>query len=265
MIYSLAMFLMLVLYRGDFAQRAAHVLFFFTMGSVAVARIAIEQDRQYSLAYGAALGLAAFVVMATYVPNSLFCLLLLLLIGYLSDRIVHDCTLIDDNADSSGQGLIDVGGKFLESVRDSSTQDEANTEGSDADENVAPKRRRREPNQPGRTVMYLALGALPLFGIGQFLMPSSPSTWQWAQWLLVLYLFAALSLLVTTSFLGLRRYLRQRKTDLPPDVSIAWIAGGLGLIGLVLSLAYLAPLPGKGFGIIRATRFFRQARGFVFQ
>jgi hypothetical protein len=63
--------------------------------------------------------------------------------------------------------------------------------------------------------------------------------------LLAFYLFASLSLLVTTSFLGLRRYLRQRRVEMPRDVSIAWLAGGLALVAAVLLVAYVVPLPGK--------------------
>ena len=72
--------------------------------------------------------------------------------------------------------------------------------------------------------MYLALAALPLFGIGQLFLRDDPATWQRAQRLLAFYLFSALSLLVTTSFLGLRRYLRQRKAEMPNEVSIGWIS-----------------------------------------
>ena len=50
-----------------------------------------------------------------------------------------------------------------------------------------------------------ALAALPLFGLGQFFLRGDPDTWARAQKLLAFYLFASLSLLVTTSFLGLAK------------------------------------------------------------
>ena len=50
--------------------------------------------------------------------------------------------------------------------------------------------------------------------------------------------------MVTTSFLGLRRYLRQRRVEMPRDVSIAWLAGGLAMVAAVLMIAYVVPLPG---------------------
>ena len=256
------MFLLHVLYRGNYPARAAWVLLMYTMGSVAVARIAIEQDRKYSIGYALALGLAAFVVLAGYLSNVVFCLILLVVIGYLADRIVHDCTLIDDSQDASGQGLIDVGSSFFKDLQeqaaaskpDASQSQETETENAQ-DSTPQKKRCKRKGHQPGRTVMYLAMGALPMFGLGQFLLKADGSTWGTAQRLLMLYLFSALSLLVTTSFLGLRRYLRQRNTDMPQNVSIAWIAGGVGLIGAILFIAYLAPLPGQALSSIKLPEF----------
>ncbi|MEL6895758.1 MAG: DUF4129 domain-containing protein, partial [Planctomycetota bacterium] len=56
---------------------------------------------------------------------------------------------------------------------------------------------------------------------------------------------ATVSLLVLTSFLNLRRYLRQRGSDMPSDVSIAWMLGGVVLIAAILALAFLIPVPGN--------------------
>lgn len=249
MISALANFLMLVVYRGGNPQRVAWTLAFFTMGTVAIARLAIEKDRTYSLGYAAVLGLAAFVVMSKFVSSQIFSAFILILIGYLSDRIVRDCTLIDDSIDSSGQGLMDSGRMFVKKQITSADDDGKvagdNGQGGDGRQaSVARAKGGNGQNQPGRTVMYLALGALPLFGLGQFFLRSDAATWHRAQWLLALYLFASLSLLVTTSFLGLRRYLRQRRVDMPSDVSVAWLTGGLAVIAAILFIAYIAPMPG---------------------
>ena len=254
LISSLANFFMLILYRGQYSFRVAYVLLLYTMGAVAVARIAIEQDRNYSLTYLAALGMAAFAVMARFIPGgAIFCAMILAAIAYLADRIVHDCTLIDDNLDASGQGLIDFGHDVLEKE----TRNVKHTQEPDDDSTV--DIRKKNGHQPGRTVLYLAFGALPLFGIGQFLMRGDMTTWGTAQKYLALYLFSSLSLLVTTSFLGLRRYLRQRQVDMPHDVTVAWIAGGLVSIGLILGLAYLAPMPGQTLASIEMPEFFKSA------
>jgi len=211
----------------------------FTMGSVAIARIAIEQDRAYSLGYGAVLGAATFVVMLRFIDSPIFCLFLLSVIALLADVIVRDCTIIDDDVDASGEGLIDSGRLFVrKQIEGDSTNAEART------------------HQPGRTVMYLAIGAMPLFGIGQFLLRSDTGSWARAQMFLGFYLFAALSLLVTTSFLGLRRYLRQRNAEMPADVSVSWLGGGVAMIAAVLLVAYISPLPGQALASIEMQTFF---------
>jgi hypothetical protein len=247
MISSLANFLILVLYRGEFQSRLSWTVMCFTMGIVAVARIAIERDRVYSYGYAAALGLATLVVMFQLVDSFLFCIFILVVVGYLADLIVRDCTLIDDDVDASGEGLIDSGHLFLKKQMQESIgeQDDLKTDQS-----------RRKTSQPGRTVMYLALAALPLFGLGQFFLRNDTASWASAKYLLAFYLFASLSLLVTTSFVGLRRYLRQRKVEMPADVTIAWLSAGLVLIAAVLMLAYFAPMPGRALATFELPKMF---------
>ncbi len=106
MISSLANFLILVLYRGGFQSRLSWTVMCFTMGIVAVARIAIERDRVYSYGYAAALGLATLLVMSQLVDSFLFCIFILVVVGYLADLIVRDCTLIDDDVDGD-EDLVD--------------------------------------------------------------------------------------------------------------------------------------------------------------
>ena len=252
MISSLANFLTLMFYHGDFPARVSWIVMMYTLGAVAIARVAIEQDRAYSLGYAVILGIVAFIAMLRFLDSPIFVILILLTIGYLSDAIVRDCTLIDDSADSSDQGLLDSGKQYLKEQMDSVPQP-GNTDASTItasntdllDSNPSKPTRSRKKNQPGRTVMYLALAALPLFGIGQLFLRDDPATWQRAQRLLAFYLFSALSLLVTTSFLGLRRYLRQRKAEMPNEVSIGWISTGLLLISGILVIAFAVPVPGR--------------------
>ncbi|TWU56677.1 hypothetical protein Poly51_25940 [Rubripirellula tenax] len=240
MISSLANFLMLVMYRGGQPGRVSWTLLMFTMGAVGIARVAIEKDRMYSLGYAGILGMVTFVSMLKFVDSPIFSAIILVVIAYLADRITRDCTLIDDEVDASGQGLVDSGRLFVKKQIKSPVQEGPGGVAIDA---TATKG--KPAHQPGRTVLYLALGALPLFGIGQFFLHQDPETWSRAQKLLAFYLFASLSLLVTTSFLGLRRYLRQRKVDMPSDVSVAWLSGGAALIALILFIAFMAPVPGQ--------------------
>ncbi|EMI18566.1 signal peptide protein [Rhodopirellula maiorica SM1] len=248
MINSLANYLMLVLYHGGYPERVSWTLFMYTMGVVSVARIAIERDRSYAMGYLCILGAVTFLAMMRFVGSPIFSLFMLALIAFLADRIVHDCTLIDDSVDASGQGLMDSGGHF---VRRQVEANRAEVDSQEAAADDVPNTKAQTPqarqatHQPGRTVMYLALAALPLFGLGQFFLRADPGTTSRALWLLAIYLFSSFSLLVTTSFLGLRRYLRQRGVDMPNNVSVGWITGGLAIISLILLVSYLAPVPGQ--------------------
>jgi hypothetical protein len=64
------------------------------------------------------------------------------------------------------------------------------------------------------------------------------------------YLFFSLGLLVSTSFLGLRRYLRQRKVEMPLSLTWIWIGGGIAGVALVLLIVSLIPLPSGSQGLM---------------
>ena len=61
---------------------------------------------------------------------------------------------------------------------------------------------------------------------------------------LFVYMLAAMGLLLATSFLGLRRYLRQRYLPMPPMIALSWVRFGTGLAAFVLITALLLPRPG---------------------
>lgn len=248
MISSLANYFVMLFYEGGYSDRIFYLILMYTMGSVALARLVIEQDRAYTAGYSLLLGLAMLFVASGFIGSFVVTLLLILLIGFLADRIVHDCTVIDESVDASGEGLIDRG------IDEAIGFKQANQVPDDAPVSEA-ARRRRKSHQPGRTVFLLALAALPLFGVGQFVLRNDPQVWFRAQLMLALYLFASLSLLVTTSFLNLRRYLRQRDVDMPGDVTVAWLAGGVGLVAALLMLAFLAPLPGTALASLSMPKF----------
>ncbi|MEO1615651.1 MAG: DUF4129 domain-containing protein [Planctomycetota bacterium] len=237
MISSLANFFVLLFHDGGYTSRLFYLIVMFTMGAVALARLVIEESRNYAAGYTIALGAAMLFVATGFVGNLLFSLGLIVLILYLADRIVHDCTLIDETVDASGEGLVDRG---IEEWMGGKSDSKA----SESQSNAAKREKRKRSSQPGRTVFLLALAALPLFGVGQFMLQGDSATWSRAKLLLAIYLFSSLSLLVTTSFLNLRRYLRQRDVDMPGDVTVAWLTGGIALVGALLLIAFLAPLPG---------------------
>jgi hypothetical protein len=92
--------------------------------------------------------------------------------------------------------------------------------------------------------LYFSLAALPLFGAGQHWIPvSDVGRRRYAFGLLAVYVAAGLSLLVTTSFLGLRRYLRQRNVEMPAPMAATWVSLGGALILVVMFAAALLPRP----------------------
>ena len=55
---------------------------------------------------------------------------------------------------------------------------------------------------------------------------------------------SGLCLLLTTSFLGLRRYLRQRQVEMPLEMAATWLGVGVTLIVVMLLFCLLLPRPG---------------------
>jgi hypothetical protein len=106
-------------------------------------------------------------------------------------------------------------------------------------------------------VLYVALGALPVFGIGQWTLPLADTEARlWGFTLAVIFVASSLCLLLTSSFLGLRRYLRQRSLQMPASMARSWMSLGAAVLAGVLLLALFLPRPrgletlaGLGWGL----------------
>jgi len=239
MIGSLVYFLITTLYQGDFHARLMWILGLFTMASVLITRIAIEQSRAQSLTYLGLLSAATlfvaprfFVLEGILAPLSIPILIgFLALIVFLADRITMDCTSVDDAQDSHGYGLLQSLGLLKRSDSVSANPESADNKGRN--------------HNPGVWILYFALLALPIFGLGQFFLPSGQAQ-RIALGCLVIYLSAALALLVMISLLSLRQYVRQRDVEMQTGMSWSWLASGIGsVLGLVVLMAIL-PLPMLG-------------------
>ena len=115
-----------------------------------------------------------------------------------------------------------------------------------------PLSKKSGPHTPGLWVLYFSLAALPLFGIGQHWIPvAEAGRRRYVFGLLLVYVAAALALLVTTSFLNLRRYLRQRHVEMPLPIAGTWVGVGAVLIVVVMLLAALIPRPGAEIALSR--------------
>jgi len=224
---SLCFFLVEVFYRGRMIGGVCWVMFWFIIGIVLVSRIAIEKSTEHAVIYGLGLAVATWLYMMRTQPSYLLGIVLLAMVWFCAHKLVWDCTLIDEEQDSSGQGLL---------------QKAAAPQSKPAKK---PAGKVSAPHSPGRWVVYFSLAALPLFGVGQMLLPGNAVAARRAGFIfLVLYLAAALGLLVTTSFLGLRRYLRQRYLKMPPAIAVAWLKFGVGVAFIVLIGAVFLPRPG---------------------
>lgn len=251
---SLVFFLLQVFYRGDTQAGLRWVLFWFVLAIVLVARIGIEQGPGYGSLYGLALAGATWFYLAMLYPGYLLGIVLLSLVWWSANRLTWDCTLIDEDEDASGQGLLEVAAqksRALPPEEDPATTTTNNNKPlySRTLPGKRPiKDRPRPPHTPGLWVVYFSLAALPLFGLGHVLIPASEAASRQRGFLyLFAYLAAALGLLLTTSFLGLRRYLRQRRLPMPPAIALGWIRSGMGVAVVVMALALFMPRPGADY------------------
>jgi hypothetical protein len=92
--------------------------------------------------------------------------------------------------------------------------------------------------------------ALPLFGIGGWFVPASdPVARARVFGLLVIYVASGMGLLLATSFLGLRRYLRQRKLEMPMEMTTTWILVGIVMIIAMLVAATILPRTSREYSL----------------
>lgn len=243
MIGSLVYFLVCVLYRGSFPVRLMWILGLYTVASVLIARIAIVQSRTYSLGYMFALGAATMVATPAYLSGQdgslmggiLVVLPLLILIAVLADRITFDCTSMNEDVESNGVGLLQsLGLAKAEEFKQSSHLGRASARNSN-------KKRR---HNPGVWILYFALGAVPLFAIGQLIAVDDVNR-AFAWKMVFVYLFSSLSLLVLIALLTLRKYLRDRGVTMEAGLASRWIIYGVTSSFLLLFLLFLIPLPNK--------------------
>ena len=66
---------------------------------------------------------------------------------------------------------------------------------------------------------------------------------------MAIYVASGLGLLVTTSFLGLRRYLRQRRVEMPTVMAGTWLGIGGAIIAALLVVSALLPRPNPEYAV----------------
>jgi hypothetical protein len=266
MVASLVLFLIQVFYQGNFQGRLQYIFALFVMAAVLIARISIESGRERAVIFAIPLGIVTLLAINKFVQfqggmlQSLTFFInlgLIAIVWWSSDKLTWDCTLIDEDQEDSGEGLLEAVGldqsdkaALEQQIAPLPEEPEVTTS---RDEPGWWQRfidRRRRPHAPGVWVIYFSLAALPLFGIGQLFIPAGElSARQNAFNLLCIYTGSGLGLLMATSFLGLRRYLRQRRQEMPLSTVNLWLTiGGLMIAGVMLA-AMLLPRPNAEYAI----------------
>jgi len=258
---SLVYFLVAVFYHGGYQGRMEYIFSLFVFAAVLIARISIEEGREYSMMYAVPLALAMLLVLGRFTSSStLLNIIMLGIVWWCADKLTWDCTVIDEQEDASGEGLLQTVG--LEGSKDSTAAGPSTTT-HDLEATTsrqpppAPKtwwqrfvEYRKRPHAPGVWVIYFSLAALPLFGIGQRFIPASEvEARRYVFKLLCVYTASGLGLLMTTSFLGLRRYLRQRRLEMPLEMAGVWLSVGSVMIVALMFVCWLLPRPSPEYSI----------------
>lgn len=233
---SLSFFLIEVFFRGEAAGSVRWVMFWFVLAVVLVSRIGIEQGETQAAVYGAALAVATWFYLVRVHPAFILGMLLLGIVWWCAHELTRNCTLIDEDEDASGGGLLETAGEQTKKIAPQ-TRKELKKAGGGKEKKV--------PRSPGLSVVHFSLAALPIFGVGQMLIGREDAAGRRAAFVyLFVYAASALGLLLTTSFLGLRRYLRQRFLEMPGVITFGWVRIGVGTAAVVLAGALLLPRPG---------------------
>lgn len=250
---SLCFFLVRIFYIGEALGSVRWVLFWYVLAVVLIARIGIEQSEGRAVAYGVLLAVVTWFYLLTVHPAYLVGAILLAVVWWSAHRLTCDCTLIDDDDDASGQGLLQLAWGRWRKKADNKIPGTVPAETASRSRPAVLKSGRtaakasRVLHPPGVWLVYFSAAALPLFGIGQTLLPADDiAARHGVLAYLLTYLAAALGLMLTTSFLGLRRYLRQRFLPMPGRIAFGWLQFGASLAAIVLVLAFLVPRPGVG-------------------
>src|SRR5262249_37636935 len=122
----------------------------------------------------------------------------------------------------------------------------------------------RRPHAPGVWLIYFTIASLPMFALGQWLVPAVQGERRaWLFLYFLAYMASGMGLLLATSFLNLRRSLRRRRLKMPAAMTATWLStGSILIVGLTMAAAVLpqplsalraAPGPARSSSDLRAS------------
>lgn len=245
MMTGLTFFILEVTYFGSYLATLKWVLFFFVVAIVLIARIALAIDPIRAVFYAVALAGVTALAINRFVDipstgllgpaSGLVPYALLGVVWWCAHKLTRDCTHTEESADDTG--LLDHPPRSEEP-------------GAWLKEYQRERELERKRHRPGSWLIRFTLATSPLFVLGQWLLPPRADDRRaFAFWMVTLYIGCALGLLATTSFLGLRRYLDQRRLSMPWKMTLVWLGLGGGLIAAILLLAMLLPRPQAELGL----------------
>ncbi|HQR07718.1 MAG TPA: DUF4129 domain-containing protein [Gemmatales bacterium] len=249
LLVSLCFFLLELAYSGAFMGQMKWILFFFIVGTVLIARISMRGDiSERAGLYGIAMAIAAGMAMVRFVeiPRTalggfgwIIPFSLMSIIWWSAHKLTQDSTW-DDEEEDDGGGLLDA---QAVPVQEDAPRKTKSADWFDRYQEDRKEEQRKK--KPGLMVVYFSLAALPLFGVGQAMIPASNIEGRrYAFWMLTIYVGCGLGMLLTTSFLGLRRYLRGRRLQMPASMTALWLGLGAAMILTLMVLsAVLLPRP----------------------
>ncbi|MDO4557691.1 MAG: hypothetical protein Q4C47_01860, partial [Planctomycetia bacterium] len=248
----------------EFRLRMA--LMCFAMGVVAACRIGMTMTTTRAMIYSVVLYFAGSLMMSRFFPQMPLLLQSATLSGIcgIGFLLTYDSTWMPkENADQDGGILQRIRRREyiwkLKHGMAKKEDDPDRVDGRLAQSDPMEELRRKIPHRPGMAVLWFSLVILPILSIAQGLLPEASTdaagnvTDGGGRLVIlectVVYVVAVLGLLMATSFIGLRRYLRFRRIDMPPVIVKRWFSFG-GVLLIFLTIATLAiPRPAAEYSL----------------
>lgn len=250
-LWSLIVAFLTVFYHGGYEVRLLWALCLFAMGVVCTSRIGMAQGTVRALCYAMLLYGVGVAMMSKFFPYMHLLVQSAILLGIWSVAflLVYDSTWMpDENEDRDGGFLQQVKRRRyitklkLGLARKEDDPDRPNSTLASVDPQE--ELNKKIPHKPGLGIIWFSLVVLPILGMMQGVLPKDQGGLR--QTILectVVYLLAALGLLMSTSFIGLRRYLRFRQLDMPTVIVKRWFGFGAVLIFSLVILTLVIPRP----------------------